>query len=136
MSDLARTGSYLDGFGHHVEYLQMRCPGCDDWHQIVYRLDGGDATWEWNGSTTKPTISPSILVQGKQWVPPVTPDNLEEYKRAPWEQRPVERRCHSFVRDGQWQFLSDSTHPLAGQTVPMVPLTDRWPDGRDLTESN
>jgi hypothetical protein len=26
-------------------------------------------------------------------------------------------RCHSFVTDGRIQFLSDSTHALAGQTV-------------------
>ncbi len=25
--------------------------------------------------------------------------------------------CHSFVTDGRIQFLSDCTHPLAGQTV-------------------
>ena len=30
--------------------------------------------------------------------------------------------CHSFIRDGQWQFLADSTHALADQTVPMLPI--------------
>lgn len=34
--------------------------------------------------------------------------------------------CHSFLRDGQWQFLDDSAHHLAGQTVDMVPLPDWW----------
>ena len=32
--------------------------------------------------------------------------------------------CHSFVSDGQWQFLGDCTHALAGQTVPVVPIPD------------
>ena len=32
--------------------------------------------------------------------------------------------CHSFLKDGQWQFLGDCAHGLAGQTVPMVPLPD------------
>lgn len=32
--------------------------------------------------------------------------------------------CHSFIRSGQWQFLADCAHKLAGQTVPMVPVPD------------
>lgn len=32
--------------------------------------------------------------------------------------------CHSFIRDGRWQYLSDTAHRLAGQTVPMVPVPD------------
>lgn len=30
--------------------------------------------------------------------------------------------CHSFVTDGNIQFLSDCTHSLAGQTVPLKPF--------------
>lgn len=30
--------------------------------------------------------------------------------------------CHSFLKNGMWQFLNDSAHELAGKTVPMVPL--------------
>lgn len=56
--------------------------------------------WTWNGSLTRPTFGPSILVhQGK-----------------------LQPRCHSFVVDGRWQFLPDSTHSLAGQTVGMLDL--------------
>jgi hypothetical protein len=29
------------------------------------------------------------------------------------------QRCHSFLVDGQIQFLGDCTHALAGQTVPL-----------------
>ena len=32
--------------------------------------------------------------------------------------------CHSYVRNGQWEFLADSTHELAGQTVAMVPVQE------------
>lgn len=28
-------------------------------------------------------------------------------------------RCHSYVRNGQIEFLTDCTHKLAGQTVPL-----------------
>lgn len=30
--------------------------------------------------------------------------------------------CHSFVRDGRIQYLSDCTHPLAGQTIELPEL--------------
>lgn len=34
--------------------------------------------------------------------------------------------CHSFLRAGRWEFLGDSAHQLAGQTVDMVPLPVGW----------
>ena len=30
-------------------------------------------------------------------------------------------RCHSWVTDGQWHYLADCTHTMAGQVVDMVP---------------
>ncbi|WP_407649406.1 DUF6527 family protein [Brevibacillus composti] len=67
------------------------CPGCQMHH-------GFDSRWFFNGDFERPTISPSYLVTiGRH---PDPPD-----------------RCHSFVRDGQIEFLSDCTHSLAGQTV-------------------
>lgn len=84
----------------------MWCPGCDDAHAIR------DGLWEWDGNVDQPTISPSILVTLEFGAPGLT-----------------DRRCHSFVRNGQWQFLADCTHALSGQTVPMVPFPqDRFRD--------
>ena len=83
------------------QVLWMFCPGCDDAHCV-------DPRWSWDENVESPTISPSILVT--QAFHPET--GL------------IERRCHSFVRQGQWEFLGDSTHALAGQTVPMVPVPD------------
>jgi hypothetical protein len=37
---------------------------------------------------------------------------------------PAYGNCHSFLHAGRWQFLGDSGHALAGQTVDMVPLPD------------
>lgn len=37
---------------------------------------------------------------------------------------PISPRCHSFIRNGQWEFLGDCTHPLVGKTVPLEPLPD------------
>lgn len=35
---------------------------------------------------------------------------------------PAYGNCHSFLRNGVWEFLGDSAHELANQKVPMVPL--------------
>ena len=72
------------------------CPGCDN----VHRCKG----WQFNGDFEKPTLSPSVMVT-------YTPGDPDE---------PVQR-CHSFVRDGVIQFLGDSTHTLAGKTIPLPP---------------
>jgi Family of unknown function (DUF6527) len=88
------------------------CPGCDETHMVnTDRLDR--PAWSFNGNYDSPTFSPSILVSG---VRRMTDD---EYKRvmAGEEIEPTPRVCHSFVRDGHIQFLSDCTHSLAGQTV-------------------
>ena len=61
-----------------------------------------------------------------QWLPKVArgeamPPGAERYPC-------VEVRCHSFVTDGRIQFLSDSTHVLAGQTVDLPPIADSMGD--------
>lgn len=76
-------------------HLIFDCPGCERVHGISVAL----GRWTWNGSFDAPTVQPSIL--------------------AEWYEGPErgERRCHSYITDGQIQFLSDCTHSLAGQTV-------------------
>jgi hypothetical protein len=98
----------------------MWCPGCDHAKAIPVPAEDGalpptGAHWSWDGNLEAPTFSPSILQHASGRMP----------------------LCHSFIRAGQWQFLGDSTHSLAGQTVPMVPLPD-WiatPTGLDALET-
>ena len=71
------------------------CPGCQCGH-------GWTTGWTFNGDLDKPTISPSLLVNWHNGTAPV--------------------RCHSFIRDGMIQFLSDCTHALVGQTVALEPF--------------
>lgn len=88
------------------EHLGFWCPGCDHYHGIQVNR-GGQAgpAWGWNGSYDKPTFTPSIL------------HNVGGFN----ERLPI---CHSFVTDGRIQFLSDCTHPLAGQTVDLPIFPD------------
>ena len=92
------VGAAADVVGHDGgQVARMWCTGCEDHHMVTLNSETG---WQWNGSTESPTFAPSILVSGGS----------------------QNSRCHSFVRDGHWEFLSDSSHALAGQTVPMVPI--------------
>lgn len=86
--------------------LRFMCPGCRAVHEV--RVAGGPTqtdtvqpSWSWNGSLDAPTLEPSV--EG---------DEI----RGPAGEL-VSPRCHSFVRDGRIEFLADSGHALAGQTV-------------------
>lgn len=95
MTTKTATGTLADGTV--VRYLMFWCPGCDEPHGP--KIEGPGA-WTWNQDRDRPTLDPSILVT--------------DHAGA---------RCHSFVRDGQIQFLDDCTHARAGQTV-AIPA---WP---------
>lgn len=79
----------------------FECPGCGCCHYARVESAGGcGPLWTWNGDFDRPTINPSIFVN--------RPGSLHN---------PESPSCHSFVRDGKIQFLSDCTHAMAGQTV-------------------
>ena len=96
----------------------FKCPGCRLYHELRIRTDPPQApSWEWNGSLDKPVITPSILARGSDW---------------------ENRTCHSFVgcngaQPGEIRFLADSTHALAGQTVPLPPYPPEK-NGEDLQD--
>jgi hypothetical protein len=93
------------------------CPGCGMTHAI--RISGPGA-WQWNSNVDSPTLSPSVLFQSGHFAQGRRSDRCWcDWKREHPEEATSFSclRCHSFVTDGKIQFLSDSTHPLAGQTV-------------------
>jgi hypothetical protein len=72
----------------HPDYTMFYCPGCKTPHSFSVRF------WEWNKNLETPTVRPSLLTEG-----------------------PSIGKCHLFITDGLIQFLGDSTHELANQTV-------------------
>lgn len=79
----------------------FRCPGCKGGHIVATVKIPGQPCWAFNGDCEKPTFSPSILYKTANGVV-----------------------CHSFVRDGKIQFLKDSAHELAGQTVDLPDIAE------------
>jgi hypothetical protein len=103
--------------------LVFWCPGCNAAHHIQHGAGTGPR-WGWNGNAEKPTFTPSVLVRNGHYAKPgeqpgqCACDFQERYPdQEPWPWPCA--RCHSFVTYGQIQFLSDCTHALAGQTVPL-----------------
>ncbi|UFT98087.1 hypothetical protein KO561_12830 [Radiobacillus kanasensis] len=86
--------------------LIFYCEGCENTH-------GVNNAWNFNGNFENPTFSPSILVKGTR---PITDDEHEGIMSGE-KIEPEKFVCHSFVRDGNVQYLNDCTHELAGQTV-------------------
>lgn len=80
------------------------CPGCEEHHQI------DSARWEFNGDLKKPTFNPSYLTWND-------PNPNADPKHDPDGKYRNGFRCHSYIKAGMIEFLSDCTHKLAGQTV-------------------
>lgn len=107
--------------GYPGRSLWMWCPACDEFHRVGIDTPHG---WTWDGNEDAPTIDPSIRVTAVQWK-----INDRFYRPTHGKVESGEKTCcHSFVRAGQWQYLDDCTHELAGQTVPMVPIPVDWLD--------
>lgn len=83
------------------------CPACDCAHAVPVK-PGDPNGWDFNGDMESPTLAPSVLV-------------YEHKASPPFRDQP---RCHTFIRKGNVEFLSDCSHALAGRTVPLVPLNE------------
>lgn len=83
-----------------IQYL-FHCPGCQSTHAYwLAHADGRPGpTWLFDYAPERPTFSPSLRVRSQT--------------------ETGEHICHLFVSDGQIQYCPDSTHALAGRTVPM-----------------
>lgn len=106
---LAKLVTECDSKGTKLyKAVWVYCPGCEDLHRfIVERFDDKtEPVWDWNDNLETPSFSPSYL--------------------AAWHDGKIykDQYCHSFLRDGVWDFLSDSTHKLANQKAPMVDLPE------------
>lgn len=102
-------------------FAWVQCPGCNGLHRFILSNEDGTIpdgpVWEWDGNLDQPTFSPSLLCIDTTFYAAERDEN--EYRVMVGS-----GNCHSFVRAGRWEFLGDSGHHLAGQSVDMVPLPD------------
>lgn len=106
------------------------CQGCDMVHMINVEPNGAEPVWTWDGSMDHPTFGPSVLVRWEtrsekaREVSKAFYDQHGDYptlEQVPYDKKHV---CHTFIRGGLVEFLSDCTHQHAGQTLPLPPLPD------------
>ena len=93
-----------------VASLSAFCPACDFEHSFNVDLDQNglhqehdQPVWTFNGDYDLPTFRASMLANDGR---------VDEH-------HPI---CHSFLTDGRWEYLNDSTHDMAGQTVEVPEL--------------
>lgn len=104
---------YVDTSINDATHVKLKFPGPSGTLHLPVILHGtrdGTNCWTWNGDTEKPTLRPSVRTQG---VDSREGDNCGQAYV-----------CHTWVNDGQAQFLDDSTHELRGQTVEMLEVSE------------
>ena len=114
---MARAKMCVDNDGHFYG-ISFRCPGCAIAHisgavvlPVRWLPEGQTEStmvvdrphWDFNGNFELPTFSPSVLSHY---------DMPEE-----GDDPAIHFRCHSFVRNGRIEFLSDCTHALDRKSV-------------------
>ncbi len=101
-------------------YVSFQCPGCGQDHCLPVT---GPKAWQFNGNAALPTLQPSILATGLK-----VKLGADGKWNGEWEMgedgKPLPNLCHSFVTDGRIQFLTDSNHALAGQTVDLPEIQE------------
>ena len=93
------TQGYQECPIHEATHITLNIPGPTGVLTLPVIQKGtreGTGCWSWNGSTEAPTLRPSVLTNGHNF------------------------RCHSWISDGQAQFLADSSHEYAGKTLDLL----------------
>lgn len=98
------------------------CQGCEEVHMV-------GPSWTFDGNMASPTFAPSVLVTSGHYAPGWKgPSCWCTYRVDHPDCEFICSRCHTFIRGGMVEFLSDCTHGLAGQTLPLPDLPDHIAD--------
>ena len=108
----------FDHDGRHYICYVVYCPACEHAHRfdvegrVEVQKDGSvkDANWTFDGNLELPTFSPSLKSTSTYW------------ENEKW----VDKVCHSYLRNGLWEFQKDCTHAMKGQKVPMVDFPENY----------
>lgn len=95
-----------------LTYASIWCVGCRHPHSVPVRQTGDHEprpSWEFDGNLESPTMRPSLLVNGP---------GKHHHPSGPI--------CHSWITNGRIQFLPDSTHDHAGQTLDLPEYPEEW----------
>ena|SRR5208337_1567824 len=101
-----------DGYAHW-------CPACKETHPLP-------DSWKFDGNLESPTFAPSFRHRGLQTV------KVDGKWTGEWVRddagNPIPFVCHYNLVAGMLQFCPDSTHELAGKSVPLPDLPEGFTD--------
>ena len=90
--------------GKHVAAWFVYCPACRRSHRFIVENEADpDHVWQFDGNEEYPTFNPSLLVESGP-MQPGDPNHI----------------CHSYLKKGVWEFLSNCTHDMAANKTHMV----------------
>lgn len=95
------------------------CPACEEVHILPDR-------WQFDGNLENPTFQPSFRHTGLRMVYVGGKWTGEWVRNA--NGNVISRVCHYNLTAGQLQYCADSTHGLAGRTVPLPLLPEGLTD--------
>ena len=96
--------------GKHVEAYFVYCPACERAHQFIIENEADPShVWQFDGNEDAPTFSPSLLVESGP-MKPGAPNHI----------------CHSYLRKGSWEFLTDCSHGYAGNKTRMIDFPENY----------
>ncbi len=108
------------------DQLTFWCPGCRDDHAISV----GPGGWTWNNDPVNAVIMASIKTEHVAVI-----NDADGKWTGEWQYdgdgNPIKVLCHSYIGSmgappGHIMFLGDSTHHLAGKTVPLAELPKHY----------
>ncbi len=121
VSSVLRTAVHGPGKSGFIHW----CPGCEEAHYIQTAGDGPN--WSFDGNVEKPTFGPSVKIE---WTGgSMGGTNIEknsvciDKEKDRWQSI-----CHYFIRNGQIEYCSDSTHQLSGKTISLPALPEHISD--------
>jgi len=109
------SGTLRRGVGVYLHW----CPGCEEMHQLP-------DSWAFDGNLENPTFTPSFKHSGVQTVKSGGKWTGEFVRDANGSTVPFV--CHYVLTAGVLNFCADSTHGLAGKSVPLPKLPDGLTD--------
>lgn len=76
--------------------------------------------WSFDGNAERPTFNPSVSITGKQAM--IVDGQWTGEWACDAAGNALDFCCHYFLHAGELKYCTDSTHPLAGRTVPLPEL--------------
>lgn len=97
------------------------CPGCKEMHPLP-------DSWSFNGNLESPTFTPSFKHEGIKLVHDESGQWVEPFWQRDAAGNTIPFICHYIITNGQVAYCGDSSHSLAGKTVPMSDLPPHFCD--------